>query len=217
MQQHRGRPRIRTIASIVLCVFAAGSLSACDVNDNDDVVIDGATEASSLAEEHAVRVLGDLRMSIRSTLNSGGIDGVTAVSTTRWDSWFTAQAVETFMPSSDAFGTVYDFTVEGEHFSALGALRVGASSKGLINLEAAEAEIVVCFAVTGSYEGVDFSEQQCPALVDTWFTGRLESNEIVSIAELDLPLNDRTFIQRTPIPSPSPRPGACYGADCAGG
>lgn len=196
--------------------LAVVSLSACD-SSSDEVVIDGSTEAPALAEEYAADALNGLRQATRTALNSHGIEGVIALASTRWDGWFTTQDVEAFVPSREAYGTIYDFAVNGESFTALGATAVEASSKGIIDLTEAKAQIVVCFSMSGSYDGVHFSEAPCPTVVDSWVDGDYVPGDVVSITALDLPLEDRSFIPRTPLPSPSPRPGACSGTDCPGG
>ncbi len=208
--------RTRALASVVLFAVAAASLSACASN-SDPVVIDGSLKASELAEQYAVDALIGLRKATRTALNSHGIDGVAALASTRWDDRFTSQDVQTFAPSRESLGTVYDFAVDGESFTALGAALVEAGSKGVIDLSAARSQIVVCFGMSGSYDGVDFSEAPCPDIVDSWAGDGHVPREVISVAALDLPLEDRSFIPRTPLPSPSSRPGACSGTDCPGG
>ena len=209
-------PRLQVLAGIAVFAVAVVSLSACD-SSSDDVVIDGSVEAPALAEEHAADALSGLRQATRTAMNSHGIEGVIALASTRWSDWFTAQDVETFVPSREAFGTIYNFAANGESFTALGATAIEASSKGVIDLTEARVQIVVCFNMSGSYDGVDFAEAPCPAVVESLVNDSYVPGEQISISALDLPLEDRSLIPRTPLPSPSPRPGACYGDDCPGG
>ncbi len=199
----------------MLVVLATASLNACTAG-GEAVIIDGAFEARAGAEEAASAALDDLRKTMGAALNSGGVESVTALSTTRWNDQFVAQDIEAFAPNSDALGTVYDYETAGQSFSASGALRATGTAEGAIDFVPVDVDIVVCFRVSGSYDGIDFSEAPCPEHVEPWLLQQFEPGEVVPITSLDLDLEDRSLVPRTPLPSPTPR-APCSGSDCPGG